>query len=340
MLFRVLSISIVLNVCSCYVLNAQQAKIFLNEKFEYCDSAQATYLRIVKPETDSTLIMEDFQISGALYRKADIYCKRYGRKQHFDKDMITNDQLKQVIKNTNIIFHGEVKQYYLNGKPESVGLYINDRKQGIFNCWYFNGNKKGQFVYDDSLKIDHDFKVLNFYDSLGKQWVSNSNGIFFEYENKVIADSGKIENGLKEGEWRGTLWEGKLSFSEQFREGKLQQGMSTDPAGKTYGYDKNLVNAEYKNGGLNGLYHFLSVNLKYPSSARRMGIDGVVYIEFVIDKYGNLIDIKLIKGLSSDLDAEAMRVVRAIGSNFNPSLFKGQRVNNKYVLPIRFKLEV
>ena len=64
-------------------------------------------------------------------------------------------------------------------------------------------------------------------------------------------------------------------------------------------------------GGFEAMAKFIAKNMKYPAQARRMGIEGSVFVSFVVDKEGNISDPQVIKGISADCDKEAIRVVKA-----------------------------
>jgi protein TonB len=92
-------------------------------------------------------------------------------------------------------------------------------------------------------------------------------------------------------------------------------------------------------GGFEAMAKFLQRNLKYPASARRMGVDGKVFVEFIVDKEGKMSEIKVVKGLSADCDKEAVRVVQMMPP-WTPGRQNGKAVKSKFVLPITFKLEI
>jgi protein TonB len=91
------------------------------------------------------------------------------------------------------------------------------------------------------------------------------------------------------------------------------------------------------NGGLNAMMLHVQKNMRYPASARRMGIDGTVYVSFVIDSNGALHNIKVIRGISGDCDQEARRVV-ALMPPWLPGKQNGIPVTVRFVLPIKFKI--
>lgn len=95
-------------------------------------------------------------------------------------------------------------------------------------------------------------------------------------------------------------------------------------------------NAEPK-GGYAAFYKFVSENIKYPGPARRMRIEGRVYVEFIVNKDGKISDAKTVKGIGGGCDEEAERIVMEAPS-WNPAKQRGRPVRQRMVLPITFKL--
>jgi len=90
-------------------------------------------------------------------------------------------------------------------------------------------------------------------------------------------------------------------------------------------------------GGMAAFYEYIGKKLKYPAQARRMGIEGKVFVEFVVDKDGTITDVKAIKGIGAGCDEEAIRVIRA-SPKWNAGKQRGRPVKVRMILPITFKL--
>ena len=90
-------------------------------------------------------------------------------------------------------------------------------------------------------------------------------------------------------------------------------------------------------GGYNAMFDFISKNVKYPKESKEKGIEGRVYVQFVVEKDGSLNEITVLRGVSEDIDAEAIRVVKAM-PNWKPGMNEGKTVRVQYVLPFNFKL--
>ena len=62
-------------------------------------------------------------------------------------------------------------------------------------------------------------------------------------------------------------------------------------------------------GGMSAFYKYVATSLRYPAQARRMGIEGKVFVQFVVGKDGTLTDVQAIKGIGAGCDEEAVRVI-------------------------------
>lgn len=91
-------------------------------------------------------------------------------------------------------------------------------------------------------------------------------------------------------------------------------------------------------GGTNALMAYLRDNIKYPAEAAKAGIQGKVIVQFVIGKDGTVRDVKPIRNISPELDAEAVRVVAAM-PKWVPGYQRGEAVNVRYTLPVNFRMD-
>ena len=90
-------------------------------------------------------------------------------------------------------------------------------------------------------------------------------------------------------------------------------------------------------GGMSSFYKYVGANLKYPTKARKMGIEGRVVIECVVDKDGSLNNFKVVKGIGGGCDEEAIRVLKS-SPKWNPAKQRGKAVKYRMYVPIAFKL--
>jgi TonB family protein len=94
--------------------------------------------------------------------------------------------------------------------------------------------------------------------------------------------------------------------------------------------------------GSSDLRHFLKEwvyqYLKYPSAALQHGIQGTVMVEFIIEKDGKISNVRVAKGVSEELDAEALKVVQA-SPKWKPGKVSGNKVRSSVTVPVEFRLE-
>ena len=79
-------------------------------------------------------------------------------------------------------------------------------------------------------------------------------------------------------------------------------------------------------------------NLKYPDDAVRDGIQGRVMVDFIIDKDGKVTDVRVVRGVDPELDAEAVRVISA-SPKWRPGRMNGQKVRTSVTVPVEFRLK-
>ena len=91
-------------------------------------------------------------------------------------------------------------------------------------------------------------------------------------------------------------------------------------------------------GGIEALYKYMADNVKYPEKAKADGTEGRVIVTFVIEKDGSVTNAKVLRGVSEEIDAEALRVVSAM-PKWKPGTQLGTPVRVQYNLPIYFKLK-
>jgi periplasmic protein TonB len=90
-------------------------------------------------------------------------------------------------------------------------------------------------------------------------------------------------------------------------------------------------------GGDEARIKFLTENIKYPQMAKESGIQGTVYVTFVINEKGKVADVKVLRGIGGGCDEEAIRVVNIMPS-WNAGKQSGKAVRVQFNMPIKFTL--
>lgn len=141
---------------------------------------------------------------------------------------------------------------------------------------------------------------------------------------------------------------GALLSSLAMAQEKAEKGVNTDSIQKVLldsrstqtegGYEevpvKVMKKAEFP-GGMKELQAFLSNNLVYPKEAIEAGIEGKVFVDFVVGKDGSIRDVQVRRHVHPLLDAEAIRVVKSM-PNWKPAENYGEPVSSRFTLPLSF----
>ena len=90
-------------------------------------------------------------------------------------------------------------------------------------------------------------------------------------------------------------------------------------------------------GGMAAFYEHVNKTIKFPRQAQALGIEGRVFVQFVVGKDGALTDVHVIRGIGGGCDEEAIRVVQ-LAPKWKAGKQRGKPVRVKMVLPIIFKL--
>lgn len=90
-------------------------------------------------------------------------------------------------------------------------------------------------------------------------------------------------------------------------------------------------------GGIGAFYKYVQKNMRYPSQAQRMGLEGKVFVQFVVGKDGRITDVEVLRGIGAGCDQEAIKVLKNSPA-WSAGRQRGRPVRQRMVLPITFKL--
>ncbi|MDL2254832.1 energy transducer TonB [Bacteroidales bacterium OttesenSCG-928-J16] len=91
-------------------------------------------------------------------------------------------------------------------------------------------------------------------------------------------------------------------------------------------------------GGDKSRLEFLQKNTKYPQMAREAGIQGTVYVSFVVERDGSITQVKILRGIGGGCDEEAIRVTQLM-PKWSPGEQRGRAVRTNFRMPIKFTLQ-
>lgn len=233
-------------------------------------------------------------------------------------------------------FNGNVISYYKSGNKAAEELYVKGSLNGVSTYYYANKQLKKRVDFEN-IKGKHNETVLELNDSLGNHFLDESGtGAFEKIDNDGEITDGYYLNGKKDKTWKIINVTHNETYFDIYEAGEYIKGKTVDASGKTTEYNTLEAMPEFK-GGLKAFGAFLSRNMRYPKEAQRNKIQGRVFLQFVIEKDGSLTDTKVVRGIGSGCDEEALRVINN-SPEWNPGMQRGKKVRVSYVLPIYFKL--
>lgn len=181
--------------------------------------------------------------------------------------------------------------------------------------------------YDKKITEGDSTSILNLRNGLYEEWYLSS-------EKRV---SCYYRDDKLDGTFKVFHKNGKLKRSEIWVSGEWKSGECFDENGTKIPYCSYQEQAQFV-GGMPSLFEFLSKEIKYPKKARKDGVEGTIYVGFIVEKDGSISNIVLKRGVEKSLNEEAMKVVKAM-PKWKAGKFEGELVRSEFTLPIKFKLD-
>ncbi len=220
---------------------------------------------------------------------------------------------------------GNFIYYYENGNKKSVINYLDNKPVGEFYEFYENGKKKyvGEQTDDENLVIPNK-KIKNYWDENGVQIVTDGFGYLDNEYGK-----GKLFNYVKDSIWSGSIKNTKSTYIEKYNKGIFVSGVCID-SNKVENKYTVMESKPYPKKGMADFYEYIGKNYKTPNI---QGLKGKVFITFVVDAEGKIVEPKILRDLGHGTGEEAIRVLKGYGI-WIPGEQRGQKVRCSFSLPI------
>lgn len=292
----------------CYSQNENDKIVYLDSNFLETKSSDYKFYRIIKDyqlEKDSYTIL-DYYKSGVLQMEG----------KSLKKDLVLRD--------------GEFLFYYENGNKKNSMFYLNGKPIGIHLSYYENGNLKEEGEYTVNQKdAFKSYKINQYWNENKQHLIIDGNGAY-SCGNEDYTETGTYKDGYKDGVFEGKNSKQSTSYSEKYENGKFISGTRIFADNTTKDYSEMEKKPEPKNG-YTDFYKFIGTNYRIPNMPK--GIKGKVYITFVVEKDGTIVEPRVLKDLGYGTGEEAIRVVSSY-NGFSPGEQRGQKVRCSFSLPI------
>ena len=293
----------------------KNGKTVVDFKFDFADDFKSSFARVAKDTLKSK--MWGYINKGGSFA----FDYQFNYAENFD-DFYANvvrDTLSALLKTDGKLFLG--KWFYS----------VKSFKDGYVKVVKRNNS------HNSVLKDDY---IVAYYDKdeklLGDRWYSGG-GNFINGEAKVSISDECF--GLDK---KGRLKKRKCDELD-VAHASMEYKFSSNEVGKINVASENGVNKYVDempkfSGGELGLRKFIASNTRYPNSAREQGIEGKVFIRFVISHSGEVINPQVVKSVDRLLDIEAIRVIKML-PNWIPGKKNGKPAYVWYTVPINFQLQ-
>lgn len=206
-----------------------------------------------------------------------------------------------------MIKQGRYVRYFMNGNIEKECVYSNNIEEGMIKTYYENGEQKSV-----GSRENYSYKYHHYYDDEGVDLLTKGNGEFQEGTSQGLMSWNKVEDSVLVASYELGLNPGDTTFI--------------------------IVNEiPVPIGGLRGFYMGIQKSLRYPAEARRRGVQGKVFVQFIVNREGKVEEVETVKGIGYGCDIAAEKAVGE-SDRWKPGEFEGKKVKVRMILPITFKL--
>ncbi len=216
----------------------------------------------------------------------------------------------------------------------------------LFLAFFLNGigQTKQTITYFDSSWKETIHNEAEYYritekDSLTKNY--NVREYLMSGQMIMKGQYSSLEKKTKDGTFTRCYNNGNKESEVVYSEGVLKKiNYSLDETGKEIAPLVNYYELDEKPefpGGEEAMMQWICREVHYPDSAKEKGIQGKVFVQFVINEQGQVIEESLLRGISPPLDKETIRVIKAM-PDWKPGKVSGVPVRVSFQLPINFKL--
>jgi periplasmic protein TonB len=178
--------------------------------------------------------------------------------------------------------------------------------------------------------------VMSFRDSAGRSL--NEGDFIFYHDNGQLKIKARYIGSKLNGTVTTWYANGQIKRKDEYVLDSLISGHCYTATGKDtvwftfyngFSYGKNMQE----------LYRFFGKNIRYPKKSVKARTQGEVHIEFIIEKDGTVTHEAIRRSVNEEIDAEALRVFRALPSNWKPALVDGEPYKSYGILPVVFRFE-
>jgi TonB family protein len=236
----------------------------------------------------------------------------------------------------NLAYSQVTKKYFDRNNKETTNIDVADaykiftQKDSLLvvTAYDISGWKWSEYNFRRRIKQGTS-DTINIHHGAYSVWDKNGN----------IWKKGNYQEDKMHGEQTTLYPSGKTQRIEILENGKFISGQCFDKEGKEEEFYHTIVEEQPEfQGGQNELFSYLGRTLKYPKKARKDGVEGTIYVGFIVEANGKISNVALKRGVHPLLNEEAIKVVSEM-PKWKPGKINDKFVRVAYTVPIKFKLE-
>ncbi len=230
--------------------------------------------------------------------------------------------------------HYCLKRYFVETKAMTHKVTFKNKEMkvldGLFIHQWDDGTTVEKGMYKDGLKVgfwrDDEFQLGKYVER-----ERDSTWVFYK-AGDILIRRVNYDSGTEIAVWN-IAKDGSASLQSDTVE--VVEEMPRFPGCEDSGLEGDELQkcAEVK------MVEFIYGKIKYPAKARRKNIQGKAMVRFVVNKSGTIEDIKILNGISNDIQEMVLSIIKKMPNNWSPGKQRGVPVNVLYTLPVVFKLE-
>lgn len=247
---------------------------------------------------------------AAYYRIKEKRGSRYFFKDTYVSSGQPYGEIECIRTGPQLVQHGKAVWYYETGGVKTDGYYANGSPSGRWTSYYEDGSPREETVYRHQEMVYSQCWTAD-----GTPQLTQGSGLIEEIDEKSQIRMYRV---FRDSLLVGAYWVRKSMADTVFQ-------VVEKPANY--------------HGGMERLYRHVNRNLKgkYPLSARREGVEGRVFIQFVVDKTGQMREPRVLKGIGAGCDQAALQSLVSL-LPWEPAMHEGRPVKQMFVLPVEFRL--
>ncbi|MDC6367194.1 MULTISPECIES: energy transducer TonB [Flavobacteriaceae] len=255
------------------------------------------------------------------------------------------NEVYHVLKTDKNIKHGPYKKYFKRKLPRISGQYKDDKKDGVWKYYFWDGSISKIGSFENGLKDSiwtryvGDGRILE----KGRFSKGKKNGewLYYYWDSGIPSSIGHYEKGHKVGVWSYTNKHGTLIHKFDHTLNELIYYTTNEDASSEQPNELLNDSENHKRmilGGNEGLLKHIRIQFQYPEEAQLNGVTGKVYVHFTVDENLEMKNFFAENDPGYGIGEEAVRLIKT-GPLWLPKKINGIYENSKGTFPITFNLQ-